>query len=599
MLAVRDMLAEKQALIVVDNVTVAARVKPLLPAQGRSAVVVTTRNADIAYVLGAELLNLDVLTLANGRSLLSNIIGQTRVQDEQVAADAICQALQNLPLALAIAGQYLVSRPRRRLATFLDRLQQSALFDVADNEGVVRASFDISWTALDRAQQRVFALVAVFNGRSFTAAAMAHIGERDFYLMQDHLDNLVARSLLIEQGSDYYRQHALLADFADEKLLERQPALRRLIDYYVKFTDAYGTAYAKLDEEWDNIDASLQIMAAENVWQTLFRVNQNLNQAWFAQGLFARAQQAHQLAYEGALAVADKPQIGESLYRQGMALLEQGQYDQAHLLFEQALTIFRELGDKVAISDIEYDMARIHIFQARYDQATAYLEHGLSVKQTLDDHQSIGQFKYRQAVLFLRLSRYEDVLQIGQEIVALQEQVGNSLDLARTLRIMVWAHCQTPDFEEAQSCGERALALAEALGDQGEKAVTLSTLAEVSRHQGRFQTGLRQARESLAILEKMGDVASQASATLRICKIYYDMQDYEAGVRYGKRALVLYEQVSDKLGQAWALGNIGIAYRGLGNLDKAEAHLLASRRIAEALDNGYWMRQVDEWLCSF
>ena len=53
--ALRQVLAEKQALIVLDDVTVAARVKPLLPENGRFAILLTTRSADIAAALGADI----------------------------------------------------------------------------------------------------------------------------------------------------------------------------------------------------------------------------------------------------------------------------------------------------------------------------------------------------------------------------------------------------------------------------------------------------------------------------------------------------------------------------------------------------------------
>ncbi len=594
--ALRDILADKQALIVIDDVDVAARVKPLLPTDGKCVVLFTTRNAEMAYALGAELFNLDVLTLENGRSLLSSIIGQTRVQGEQVAADAICQKLQNLPLALAIAGKYLVSRPRRRLATFLSRLEQTVLLDAADSEGVVRASFDISWTALDQVQQQVFALVAVFNGRSFTAKAMAHIANLDFYVMQDHLDTLATRSLLIEQGNESYRQHTLLFHFADEKLIDRQAPSLRMVDYYSGYTDSYGTDYQKLGEEWDNLEASIQIMAEQSLWNVLFRVNQNLNQAWFALALFDRAQHAYQLAHEGALALENAEQIGINLYWRGMSVLEQGQYDKARAFFEPALSIFEELADLVAVSDIQYDLARIHIFQARYQMAEELLERCLRVKQALNDQKGVGQIKYRQAILMSRLGKYDLALQIGNEARLIQEQINSNIDLIRTLHDLVITNCNVKDFDLALSIGERAYALAEEEGDQGELATLLYVLSYANRVHKRFTLALEQVQKSLAMFKKMGDIASQANALLQIGFIYRDTRNFEDCLSYSEKSLRLYKQVSDQLGMAWALGNIGKAYQGLGETELARENWLASQRIALELNNEHWARVIDTWM---
>jgi len=593
LLALRDLLSEKQALIIIDDVAVAARVKPLIPTEGASVVVCTARNADMAYALGAELFNLDVLTSLNGRSLLSSIIGQTRVQDDLVSSDAICQTLQNLPLALAIAGQYLVSRPKRGLTTFLGRLQQSALLDVADNEGVVRASFDISWAALDQVQQRVFALVALFNGRSFSAEAMAHIADIDFYVMQDQLDTLSTRSLLIEQGSDYYRQHALLAHFADEKLKNKQSPFQRLVSYFSAYTDSYSSDYQKLRNEWDNLDAAIQTMADQGLWQTLFRVNQNLNQAWFAQGLFERARIAYQMSYEGALIVEDAAQIGESLFWQGMTVVEQGGYEEARALFERALTTFEEMEDVVSVSDVEYHLARTHLFQSNYDEVARLLDHSLLIKQKLNDQVSIGQIKYRQLMLMSRLAKYDLALQVGNEALLIQEQTHSQLDLVRTLRELSLVYCMIKEYEQARLCGEKGLHLVEELNDVGELTGVLYALAYLNWQTNGFDEALTQARRSLTLLEQFGDIASQANVLLLICGVLRDVNEYEDSLSYGKRALAFFRQVSDISGVARTLANLGTTYFFAGERELARENWLAGRKIAKEINHTYLISGID------
>jgi len=592
--AVRGMLAEKQALIVVDGVEVAARVKPLIPTNGKSVVLVTVRNADLADALAASLFDLNVLTVENGRSLLSHILGEDRVEREQSAAIEICRALQNLPLALAIAGQYLVGRPRRRLDDFLQRLKKSPMLDETDSAGAVRTSFNISWTALDQVQRRVFALLAVFEGRAFNAAAMAHIADRDFYEMQDHLDALVTRSLLIEQGQEYYRQHALLSHFADGKLGDKREPSLRMVDYYSKFTDEYSTDYQKLGEEWDNLDAAVQIMSDEHLWQTLFRVNQNLNQAWFAQGLFDRAQRAYRLGYEGALTLEDDRHIGENLYWQGMSVLEQGQYDKARSFFEPAFAIFEELDDVVSISDIQYDLARIHLFQARHEEAKELLERSLIVKQALNDQKGVGQIKYRQAILMNRLSKFDKALKYGNEARLIQEQTNSKLDLVRTLRELVLVYSQVEEFDLAQSIGKRAFELAQELGDLGELATIMYVLANVNRGQKQFESALELAQESLILFEKMGDIAMQAHALLQIGLVYRGTRNFDGCLVYSEKSLRLYQQISDQMGVIWALGNIGIAYKGLEKITLAKENWVLAKEMAQELNNEFYINWIDK-----
>ncbi|MBE2221096.1 MAG: tetratricopeptide repeat protein [Anaerolineae bacterium] len=594
--AVRTLLAEKQALIVVDNVEVAARVKPLLPEAGASTILLTVRNADLAHTLGADLMNLDVLSLENGRSLLAGIIGTTRIEGEQTVADEICQTLQNLPLALAIAGQYLVARPRRQLSDFLRRLKASKLLDVADSEGAVRASFEISWTALDLVQQKVFALLSVFEGRAFTAVAMAHIADLDFWVMQDHLDTLSARSLLIEQGSDYYRQHALLAHFADEKLPDKWPPYLKMVDYYSHFTDKHATDYQKLGEEWDNLDAVIQLTANKGLWQTLFRVNQNLHQAWFAQGLFSSAQKAYQLAHNGALDMEDEAYLGENLFRQGQAAVELGQLDEAQLFFKQATAIFEKAGDMISVSDIQYELARIYIDQARYEEAKQILLASLQVKDVLHDQRGIAQVKYRYSRLIYYLGDYRLAAKFALEAVTMQENLGEIADLIRTLRMLVWIHSYLEEYQQAQACGERALALAHQINDRGEIAMALYCLAQAEQKNENYDKALNLVGESLVLLEQMGDIHAQGLALLLTAVTYRIMGYCEEGVDFCQKAYAMSAQVQDKHTMLWSLGNMGMVYADWNNAQKARHYYLESKKMAQEVGDNAWVKRMDSCL---
>ena len=108
--AVRDLLAEKETLIVIDNVEDAALVRPLLPSGKRCAVLLTTRNQELAAALNADIHHVDELTIEGGMQLLTQILGEERVSKEPKEAEAICTLLHCLPLAVEIAAQRLKSR---------------------------------------------------------------------------------------------------------------------------------------------------------------------------------------------------------------------------------------------------------------------------------------------------------------------------------------------------------------------------------------------------------------------------------------------------------------------------------------------------------
>ncbi|MFQ5436861.1 MAG: BTAD domain-containing putative transcriptional regulator, partial [Anaerolineae bacterium] len=159
----RELLAAKRVLIVFDNVTSPAWVRQFIPEGDRTAVLLTTRNADYAYMLQASVEEIGVLTRENGRLLLTEIIGD-RVAAEPEAAAEIYQLRRGLPLAITIAAKQLARRRRRSLSWLVSRLQdETSRIDLADKSGAVRASFAFSWQGLDETQQRIFTMLAVFG----------------------------------------------------------------------------------------------------------------------------------------------------------------------------------------------------------------------------------------------------------------------------------------------------------------------------------------------------------------------------------------------------------------------------------------------------
>ena len=145
--------------------------------------------------------------------------------------------------------------------------------DLNISDQAVRTSFAVSWDGLDEALQRLFALQGIFQGRSFNIDAIAYLEGLDPFDAEDQLDDLVSLSLLRAEGTEsYYRQHPLLADFAQEKLAEleeidNKDIHTRLIDYYLVFSEESNENYARLEPEWGNIIAAIQTGDQLMQWQ--------------------------------------------------------------------------------------------------------------------------------------------------------------------------------------------------------------------------------------------------------------------------------------------------------------------------------------------
>ena len=588
MRALRGLLADKEVLLVLDDVTSAARIRPLIPMQGNHSVVLTTRNSELARVLGTYVINVTELEPENGRQLLTSIIGQERAAEEAVAVTQVCELLHNLPLAVTIAGQRLASRPRRKLADFVERLgDEKNRLDLKRRDVEVRASFAISWESLDETQRQLFALLAVFQGRAFTAATLAAVANTDPYPAQDRLDSLVTLSLLNEEGERYYRQHPLLADFAQEHLGHEVMPYQRMIDYYLDYATHNRQDYALLQPEWENLTASIKEAYRLRLWRTVIQFTAVLKEAWFTRTRYTEARQAYAWAREAALSLEDEQALAETLFHWGRAAIEQSDHTEARALLNESLAVYEGLADQAGIADVKSHLARIAMEYSHYDEAEQLLTETRRMREELEDQVGIADAIYRQARFLHQRGDFVAARHFGEEALARQELVDDQLGMVRTLRLISNAILQSDEmaYDLAEAYCQRALSLSQVLQDRGELGATLFALSGVHRAQGRLALARQDVEDSLALFKNMGDQRSRAVGLFTLSRINRDMQEYETAVTVGYESLALCQALQDRLGTAYVLQLLGDLMQVQGKLAEAYELWLQAQTIAQQLQH--------------
>jgi DNA-binding SARP family transcriptional activator len=120
----RTLLADRRALVVLDDARDTDQLRPLLPGNPGCLVLVTSRDQLVGLVAqqGARRLTLDALTPDEAKALLVRVLGDRRVRTEPVATAELLRACGRLPLALRIAAADLAGQPRRSIASYADHL---------------------------------------------------------------------------------------------------------------------------------------------------------------------------------------------------------------------------------------------------------------------------------------------------------------------------------------------------------------------------------------------------------------------------------------------------------------------------------------------
>jgi transcriptional regulator with XRE-family HTH domain/tetratricopeptide (TPR) repeat protein len=217
----RALLRDRRSLVVLDNAMDEAQVRPLLPGGGDSLVLVTSRRS-LAGLEGVHHLSLEEMSRDEAVALLQTIVGKDRAAAE---LDEVARLCGDLPLAMRIAGNRLLSRPGWTAGHLAGRLadEERRLEMLSAGDLHVAAAFTLSYQQLSSRARETFRRLALVPGPDFgieLGMVLAQSGPGD---TEDALEELVELGLLQSPYVARYRLHDLVRLFARSRLVEEEP----------------------------------------------------------------------------------------------------------------------------------------------------------------------------------------------------------------------------------------------------------------------------------------------------------------------------------------------------------------------------------------
>lgn len=232
----RSILHDKQVLLIIDDVWETIHGHPFLIGGPYCRTLFTTRESPTAYTLVTRdrSIRVDVLQPDDALELLRRLVPEA-VQSDIKSAQALCERLEYLPLALTLAGRLLANEADvpSRMKRLLDELVESRqarlqLVQIEGRPGLneqepvsLKTILSMSVARLTKVDQERFAMLSAFGAEPLTwdLEAAVDIWDCSQEEAEKTTSNLIQRCIVMRQGSDYW-MHALLADYASE-LMER------------------------------------------------------------------------------------------------------------------------------------------------------------------------------------------------------------------------------------------------------------------------------------------------------------------------------------------------------------------------------------------
>jgi DNA-binding SARP family transcriptional activator len=600
----RAELAERRILVVLDNASSSAQVRPLLPGSASCAVLVTSRRR-LVGLDGVEVLSLDTLPEADAVALFHRIAGLDHAREQVADVVRLCG---HLPLAIGVVAARFRSRPTWTVEHLLERLRdrrsQPALLE-ADSYSVA-AAFALSYQQLPPDQQRMFRLLGLHPGTDIDWYAAGALAGLPLASARDLLDALCDVHLLVEYLPGRYRLHDLVREYArtnaetDEPEPERGRARDRLLDYYLHVSEIAADLLVPLRRtlgpkpEQPPVDAPLLSQQSEAL-------------SWF------QAEHGNLLAVARVAVEHSTAEHGWQIPRNAAVyLMRCGSFGMSATVLRTALIAFRPDTDPAARIACRSNLALAYMGLGEYRPALDYLRQSLADACDCDDHASAGVLLILSAVLsnlmgsfaeaatfasramravrdqadkareaealcalveaLDRLGRQHEAVDAARQAAIPAEALANERVEGVLLSRLGTAHSHLDQHDIALSLLTRSVEVARQANDRPSEAAYLHRLAHALRRSGRHREALVHAREALDILQEVADPADLAETHNALGAIHSDLRRYDDALAHYRHALTVADRVGYRIGQAYALDGIGRILHVMGDAADARAH---------------------------
>jgi predicted ATPase/class 3 adenylate cyclase len=567
-------LRERELLLVLDNfeqiLGAAGLVMELLAGAPGLRVMVTSREAlhvrgeqefpvpPLSVPAGGE--RLPVAELAQYGAVALFVQRASEVQPAFALTEAnaaavgeICRRLDGLPLALELAAARIKLFPPEALLTRLqNRLQllTGGARDLPARQQTLRDTIAWSYELLTGEEQTLFRRLSVFaGGCTLEAAAAVGDGHGDLRMaVLDGIASLVDKSLLRHDdrdGEPRFRMLETIRAYGLERLKESDESEQTRQQHAAHFLalgeqaepELWGAEQAvwleRLETEHDNLRAALYWYETDpDGAEAGVRLAGAIWRFWSVRGYLTegRSRLSAVLSRAAAGVPSDSYRAvrAKALEGAGFLAMNLGDYDEGRRLFEESLTIGRDLGDPRVIAGALNNLGDAMRFLRDPEAARALYEESLGIGRELNDKPNIAYSLTALGNITGHGGDYAMARALFEESLLIKRQLNDRRSIAYSLGAMAHLARDQGYYPEAVSLLKQSLTIWRELGDRRGIAGALGDLGDLALAQSDCEAARSLHEESLSIRRTLGNSREMISSLHALGKVVRAQGDDEA-----------------------------------------------------------------------
>ncbi|MEA5476760.1 tetratricopeptide repeat protein [Pseudanabaena galeata UHCC 0370] len=246
-----------------------------------------------------------------------------------------------------------------------------------------------------------------------------------------------------------------------------------------------------------------------------------------------------------------------------------GKYDKAIEFYLQNLVIERELKNRLGEVNTLRNLGLAYSALAKYDKAIEYHLQSLAMSREIKNHLYEGAALENLGLAYSTLGKYDKAIEFHLQLLTLTREIKDRQGEGQSLGSLGNAYSTLGKYDKAIEFHLQRLAIAREIKDrQGEGAV-LGNLGITYFSLSKYDKAIEFYLQALLILQEIKDRKGESATLGNLGNAYYSLGKYDKAIEYHRQSLAITQEIKDRRGEGLTLGNLGIAYFSLGKYEKA------------------------------
>ncbi|MGH9897697.1 MAG: tetratricopeptide repeat protein, partial [Pyrinomonadaceae bacterium] len=245
--------------------------------------------------------------------------------------------------------------------------------------------------------------------------------------------------------------------------------------------------------------------------------------------------------------VGDEEQFYWSHYEAGLDSYNLGDYRVALSYLIAAMTYFEQQDNKEGMRDVLNGIAGIYAAQGNYAQALEYCQQILKIGKDEGQNENTTSVISNIGALYSLQGNHKAALEKFQESLKLSEEIGDRRGIGLSLINIGITFFDQGDNAQALVYSSKSLAIAEQIGDKDGESATLINITRVLNRSGKYDQAVDTAERAIVIAKQINQPEILWQAYTNVGEAYVGLKQYDKARLSFTNAIETIESLRNKV----------------------------------------------------